>query len=96
MEQKVLRVDIGFDDEAKVWYVCNSDVPGLAAEAATEDALVELLQVRVPELLELNRSELPRQSPWQRRMDAVSGHSLGRRFVELDVQTHRRLSVACG
>jgi predicted RNase H-like HicB family nuclease len=43
-----------WDEEAEVWYVGKSDVPGLAAEADTIDELVENLKVLVPELLEAN------------------------------------------
>lgn len=43
-----------WDAEAKVWYVSNTDVPGLAAEADTTEALFALLQELIPELIELN------------------------------------------
>lgn len=43
-----------WDDEAGVWYVSDSDVPGLATEASTMDELLRKLRVMVPELLELN------------------------------------------
>lgn len=43
-----------WDDEAQVWFVADSDVPGLATEADTIDNLARKLQVMVPELLELN------------------------------------------
>jgi len=44
-----------WDHEAQVWYVADSDVPGLAAEAGTTEALLDKLRVLVPELVELNR-----------------------------------------
>jgi Domain of unknown function (DUF1902) len=99
MEQPVFRIDVSFDEEAGVWYVCDSEVPGLVAEAPTEEELLALLQVRVPELIELNRPDLCEKQPVLRRaFAALAGHPLGRSFVELDVsvRTHRRLSVACG
>ena len=43
-----------YDDEAEVWYVEESDVPGLTAEADTVEQLLEKLKARVPELLALN------------------------------------------
>lgn len=43
-----------WDDEAKVWFVADTDVPGLATEAPTIDALAEKLKVMIPEMLELN------------------------------------------
>ena len=42
------------DNEAKVWYVADTDVPGLATEAPSIDALAEKLKVMIPEMLELN------------------------------------------
>jgi len=44
-----------WDQEAEVWFVADSDVPGLAAEAATTEALLDKLRVLVPELVEMNR-----------------------------------------
>jgi hypothetical protein len=41
--------------EARVYLAVSDDVPGLVAEAETPQALVEKLQILVPELLELNR-----------------------------------------
>ena len=44
-----------WDGEAGVWYVAESDLPGLVAEAETPTALMAKLRVLVPELVELNR-----------------------------------------
>ena len=44
-----------WDDEAGVWYVSDSDLPGLVAEAETVDALREKVIARAPELAALNR-----------------------------------------
>ena len=43
-----------WDEEARVWYVADSNVPGLSTEAPTAEALVDKLKVMLPELLELN------------------------------------------
>ena len=51
---KQFTVTAKWDEEAKVWYVADSDVPGLATEAPSVDALLEKLKVMVPEMLELN------------------------------------------
>ena len=48
------RVQAHWDWEASVWVAESGDVPGLVAEARSEDALKAKLQVLVPELLELN------------------------------------------
>ena len=43
-----------WDGEAGVWYVRNSSVPGLSLEAETPAALLNKIEVAVPELLTLN------------------------------------------
>ena len=43
-----------WDDEARVWVATSDDVPGLATEADTAEALVEKLKRMVPELLDEN------------------------------------------
>ncbi|HEY5720990.1 MAG TPA: DUF1902 domain-containing protein [Allosphingosinicella sp.] len=53
-----LKVHLAYDDEADVWYVAQSDVPGLCLEAATAPALVERVMQIAPELIELNEDEL--------------------------------------
>ena len=45
-----------WDAEAGVWYVAESDVPGLATEAATVEEMDQKLLVLIPELLALNKS----------------------------------------
>jgi len=52
---KVYRVDCAWDEEARVWYVTDSDVPGLITEADRMDEMEAKLRRMVPELLELNR-----------------------------------------
>lgn len=48
-----------YDDEAQVWYVSDSDVPGLATEAPTVDELLRKLKVMVSEMLTLNEGFPP-------------------------------------
>ena len=43
-----------WDDEARVWVASSEDVPGLATEADTTEALIEKLKTLIPELLESN------------------------------------------
>jgi predicted RNase H-like HicB family nuclease len=43
-----------WDSEAKVWYVSDSDVPGLAAEADSVEKLLARLNDLIPELLAEN------------------------------------------
>jgi hypothetical protein len=47
-------VAVEWDEEAQVWYVADSDVPGLATEAPSMDQMIAKLKVMVPELLEEN------------------------------------------
>jgi predicted RNase H-like HicB family nuclease len=49
-----LIIHAEWDDEAGVWVATSEDVPGLATEAESMDALVAKLQVMVPELLDAN------------------------------------------
>lgn len=51
---KTYTVVAEWDNEAGVWYVADSDVPGLATEAPTPKTLAEKLRVMVSELLHEN------------------------------------------
>lgn len=46
-----------WDAEAEVWVAVSDEVPGLATEAATLEALTEKLRTLIPELLEANGLE---------------------------------------
>lgn len=48
------QVNAIWDAEAGVYAVTSSDVPGLAAEGATLDALLAKIKALIPELLEEN------------------------------------------
>lgn len=49
-----LVVTAAWDDEAKVWVATSDDVPGLATEASSFEALIEKLKRMIPELLDAN------------------------------------------
>ncbi len=51
---KIYFVRAEWDDEASVWVATSDDVPGLATEADTLEALSAKLQTLVPELLDAN------------------------------------------
>jgi predicted RNase H-like HicB family nuclease len=55
MMPKRLKVSALWDAEASVWVASSDDVPGLATEADTVEALLEKLRVMIPELLEETR-----------------------------------------
>lgn len=52
--EKIFFVHAEWDEEARVWVATSDDVPGLATEADTTEALVEKLKTLIPELLEAN------------------------------------------
>ena len=56
MAQRAFSVRADWDDEAQVWVAVSEDVPGLATEAPTIEALVAKPRVMVLELLELNEA----------------------------------------
>lgn len=51
---KPFYVHAEWDADACVWVAASDDVPGLATEAETSEALVAKLKVMIPELLALN------------------------------------------
>jgi len=54
MGTAVYHVHADWDPEADVWVATSDDVPGLATEAPTIEALTEKLRNLIPELLEAN------------------------------------------
>ena len=48
------NIQMTWDAEAAVWIATSDDVPGLALESGSFDALVERVKYAVPELMELN------------------------------------------
>ena len=49
-----LFVRAEWDAEAGVWVATSDDVPGLATESETIEALIEKLRIMIPELLSAN------------------------------------------
>lgn len=47
-----------YDPDAKVWWAADSDIPGLAADAPTLEALAAKAGAMLPDLLEIHGSEL--------------------------------------
>ena len=52
------KVSLTWDDEAYVWLASSTDVPGLALESGSLDALMERVKMAIPELLDLKDTEL--------------------------------------
>lgn len=55
-QPRPLKVLAEWDPEAGVWVATSDDVPGLATEAETTEALIAKLETLVPELLEANQA----------------------------------------
>jgi Domain of unknown function (DUF1902) len=53
-KMRIVVVTAAYDDEAKVWYIEKSNVPGLRTEAATLEALREKLPGLVEDLIQVN------------------------------------------
>lgn len=51
-----IRAD--YDPEARVWYSIEGDIPGLAADAATLEALAAKAGAMLPDLLEIHADEI--------------------------------------
>jgi hypothetical protein len=49
-----VMVKVEFDDEAKVWVATSEDVPGLVAEHADFQSLIDIVGELIPILLEEN------------------------------------------
>ena len=55
MEQETYFATVSWDADADVWYVSETNFPGLVAEAGTQQELIRKLHRLVPELYEANR-----------------------------------------
>ena len=53
--QEPYSAAIRWDEEARVWYVSETNFPGLAAEAETQQGLMEKIRLLIPELHDANR-----------------------------------------
>jgi predicted RNase H-like HicB family nuclease len=65
LEGKPLFIRAEWDEEAKVWVATSDDVPGLATEAVTMEALTEKLKVMIPELLMANNVSFQDEVPFE-------------------------------
>jgi len=71
---KSLFIRAEWDAEAGVWVATSDDVPGLVAEAETEEQLLAKLHVLIPELLDANGYPDGGEVPFElfsRRFDVV-------------------------
>lgn len=77
--QKIHFIRAEWDAAAKVWVATSDDVPGLATEAATLEALSDKLETMVPELLQLNEGITSSEIPFE---------LLARRFSVIQTALH--------
>ncbi|MDR0494862.1 MAG: DUF1902 domain-containing protein [Treponema sp.] len=52
------KVSLTWDDEAYIWLASNADVPGLALESGSLDALMERVKFAIPDLLDIKDTNL--------------------------------------
>jgi hypothetical protein len=52
--RKAYTVQCAWDADSRVWYVSDTNVPGLATESATVEAMTRKLRSLIPELLSRN------------------------------------------
>jgi len=52
------RVSLNWDDEAYVWMASSDDVPGLALESGSLDALMERVKYAIPDLLDIKDTDI--------------------------------------
>lgn len=62
---KIYFVRAEWDEEASVWVATSDDVPGLATEADTLEALSTKLETLVPELLDANGQQEGAEVPFE-------------------------------
>ena len=51
-------VSLTWDNEAYVWLASSADVPGLALESGSLDALMERVKFAIPELLDIKDTDI--------------------------------------
>lgn len=64
MARRPFFIRAEWDGDARVWAATSEDVPGLATEASTLEALVEKLKTMIAELLEANGKEMEPEIPF--------------------------------
>lgn len=74
MDTKPLFIRAEWDEETSVWVATSDDVPGLATEEATVEALITKLKIIIPELLDANGIHVKQGIPFEvttRRFEIV-------------------------
>lgn len=76
VSEREYQVHIDFDDEAGVWFVAQSDIPGLRLEASDPIRLIERISDAASELIELNEQRKAAQHRPAMRWRPVFDRSL--------------------
>ena len=65
-----------YDPESACWWIADSDVPGLAADAATLEKLAEKIGAMLPNLLDIHADELvdARRAAGPHRLRVIAHH----------------------
>jgi hypothetical protein len=85
-----LEVHLAQDAETRLWYVAESDVPGLRLEAETVHELMRKVEEAAPELVDLNRTEIA-----ARHGNALAGPEAQRPAVTIRPLIDTALAIAC-
>ncbi|WP_174274122.1 DUF1902 domain-containing protein [Sphingomonas bacterium] len=68
MRDKIeLQIHLAFDAEASVWYIAESDIPGLRLEADTATELMRRIDECAEEMIALNEAEIVGNHPGEMR-----------------------------
>lgn len=55
--QRIYTIYAKWDDDAQVWFVEQSNIPGLVTEAPTTKQFIKHIQELVPDLIQLNGAD---------------------------------------
>jgi hypothetical protein len=82
---RIIKVTVRHDEESGVWYVVDSNVPGLNAEADSSDDLRREVLALIPSLIEANATPIA-----GRRTDDHRSVPL-----ELIMQSNESVTIGC-
>ena len=85
-----LEVHLAQDAETRLWYVAESEVPGLRLEAESVHELIRKVEDVAPELVDLNREEIA-----ARHDRRLAGRVANRPPVTIRPLIDTPLAIAC-
>lgn len=72
MEGRIVVVKAAWDEEAGIWFVESSDLPGLNVEAASIEEMVKKLPGAVADLLELGEGDAGAQRSYDVPIELIA------------------------